>query len=162
MVLTAPVPPAAAAVSPLTRLHVPRDRWPWLLGAALAALFVVAVVVAALSPDATNDTPSPGATPSTPRVSASKAAAVRVDPVAYVGKPVAEVKAALGALGLKTRVVTVDNPGGHPKDTVQALRPTGAVAPGTTVTLDVWGAPPAPKGDGHGGDGKPGKGKGKH
>jgi serine/threonine-protein kinase len=162
LLLTAPVAPAPVAPSLADRLRVPRDRWPVVLGVLLAGLFVVVLVVAALSPDGseTKRTPGAGSTSATPSVSPSKAATVRVEPAAYVGKPRDTVVAALRGMGLRTRAVTVDNPGGHVAGTVSALRPTGAVPVGSVVTVSVWGAAPKPPAD-TGGDhqGKPGKGK---
>jgi serine/threonine-protein kinase len=137
-----------------------RGRPLWLAAAVPAALIVLVVAIAALgNGGATKDTPSTGSTTPTPRVSTSKGPTVAVDPAKYVGKPVAVVRTALTALGLTSRVVTVDNPGGHAAGTVAALRPTGAVRVGGTITLDVWGA--APKADPTKRGDKPGKGKGK-
>jgi serine/threonine-protein kinase len=131
-------------------------------GLAAVAVLAGALLVAVLtSGDETNDTPPPGSTPSASNVSPTTPATVSVDPAAYVGRPVAEVRAALGALGLDTRVVTVDNPGGKAAGTVAALRPTGAVAAGAAVRLDVWGPAPKPGGDNQDRGDKPGKGKGK-
>jgi tRNA A-37 threonylcarbamoyl transferase component Bud32 len=164
---TDPATPAGAG-----RLDTVRrlDRRLLIAGAAVG-LLVLAVVVA-LVVDGVNG--GPGPTAGTPTASATqsatKPATVRVDPAAYVGKPVAQVAAALAARGLKTRIVTIDNPGGHVTGTVAGLRPTGTVRVGATVTLNRWGtapkvssgtatnpAPkPAPKHKGHG------KGKGKH
>ena len=164
MILSAPVA-AAPAATPVsrhagTRLPAGRDRILWLVGGALALFIIGAVLVALLTNgSATKDTTDPGSTPTTPRVSTSTAATVAIDPAAYVGKPVADVRAALGALGLRTRVVNVDNPGGQKAGTVAALRPTGSVRVDEIVTLDVWGPDRA---DNSGpGKGK-GKGKGKH
>jgi serine/threonine-protein kinase len=126
---------------------------------AVAVLAVIALGVAALlaDGDGTKDTPAPGS--ATPSQSVSPGT-VQVDPAAYVGKPVAEVRAALTALGLDSRRVSVDNPGGRTAGTVAALQPTGAVAVGTTITLEVWGAAPEDATDG-GGKPEPDKGKGK-
>ena len=171
LLLTAPVtaPVATAAAGPGEGTSVARilhDRRPLVVAAALALLFLVVVVVAALSPDGSGSDRTPAASP-TPSPSASRPTLVQVDPAAYVGKPRAEVATALQGLGLRTRAATATNPGGHTAGTVKALAPSGAVATGTLVTLDVWGSPPAPKTttthkapD----KGKPGhgKGKGKH
>ena len=102
---------------------------------------------------------SPSASPS--------ARTVRIDPAAYVGKPVADVRAALRGLGLSSRVATVHNPGGHTTGTVAAVQPTGPVTEGTSVTVDAWGAAPKPAATTggtkhHGGKPAKGKGKGKH
>ena len=144
------------------RLRVPRERWPAALGIALGGLFLLALLVAALTPDggATKDTPGAGSPSASPSV--TSAPTVRVRAAAYVGKPVAEVRTALRALGLRTRVVDVDNPGGHQAGTVSALRPSGTVRVGATVTLEVWGTPPPPPPDDHEDKHGKGKGKGKH
>ena len=166
MVLSAPAVAAAAPTpepaSPARRigaiLRAPRERLLWVLAAALAVFIAGAILVAALTGgDATNDTPAPGSSPTTPRVTPSKPPMVTVDAAAYVGKPVVDVRTALTALGLASEVVTVDNPGGFKAGTVKALRPTGSVSTDETITLDVWG--PAPKAEPKHGKGN---GKGKH
>jgi serine/threonine-protein kinase len=136
------------------------DRPLW-LAAAVAALVAVVLLVAALNGSgATKDTPSGGSTTPDPRVTTSKAPSVTVDPTTYVGKRVAVVRGALTALGLASRVVTVDNPGGHAAGTVKALSPSGAVRVAATITLDVWGAAPKAA-DKHVDKPGPGKGRGK-
>jgi eukaryotic-like serine/threonine-protein kinase len=139
------------------------ERLLWGIGAALAALIVVLLVVAALGDgDATKDTPAPGSSSTGPSVSPSTPARVTVDPASYVGKPVADVRAALAELGLTSRVNTIANPGGHTAGTVAAVRPNGSVRTGATITLDVWGSvQKAGENDGPDKGGK-GKGKGKH
>jgi serine/threonine-protein kinase len=168
LVMTGPVPAPAPQPTPVIpvaadvarRFRIPRERWPHVGAAALVALFLVVLVVAALSPDGsgTKDTPRTGTSPSAPSVSTS--ATVSIRSAAYVGKPVGTVKQALAALQLTSRVHTIDNPGGHPAGTVAGIQPTGAVATGSTITLDVWGAAPKPqpKPPAH----HKGKGKGKH
>jgi eukaryotic-like serine/threonine-protein kinase len=145
-----------------------RERLLWAAGAALALLIAIVLVVSALDGDATRDTPSPGSSPTSPSVSPSQGAKVKVDAAAYRGRPLAEVRKELQGLDLVVKDRTVSNPGGRTAGTVAALDPTGAVPVGSTITLDVWG--PVPKADGGGGDGgkhksgpgKKGKGKGKH
>jgi serine/threonine-protein kinase len=175
LVMTGPVPvPAVPAATDAARdvvadvvaevadrVRIPRDRWPMVVVAALVALFLVIVVVAALSPDGngTQDTPKPGSTTTSPSVSPSRST-VSVVPSAYVGKPVDTVRAALVALGLRPRLTEVRNPGGHKADTVAALAPTGSVTAGSAITISVWGDPPAPKPEPEPKHG-PGKGKGK-
>jgi len=157
----APLPVAEPLARPLAWMRIPRERWPVAIAAGLAALFVLIIVIAALSPDGngTKDTPGPGSSPTTPRVTTSEPTTVQVRAASYVGKPVDEVRAALRALGLSTRVVTVDNPGGRPAGAVAALDPTGQVRIDATVTLQVWGTAPKDnsgpaKGKGHGKKGK--------
>ncbi len=154
MVLPLPSTTAAPAVSSRVR---PTGRWAAVAVAVLAVMVIGALALAALTGDETKDTPDPGSATPSPSVSPTT---VRVDPAAYVGKPVAEVRAALVSLGLQARRVDVDNPGGRTAGTVAALRPTGAVATGTTITLEVWGAAPRADTD-TGGRPEPDKGKGK-
>jgi len=172
LVLTSPVvdaPVAAGALVPVAlrdRLRIPRERRPFLLAIALAALFAVVVAIVALTGGDTGGTrePAPSGTPSG---TVSKAPAVVIDTAAYAGRPAAEVRAALLDLQLRPTLHTVSNPGGHTAGTVASLDPTGNVPVGSAVTIDVWGAAsepattsadkPAPKN--HKG---PGKGKGKH
>jgi eukaryotic-like serine/threonine-protein kinase len=127
-------------------------------------LVAVAAVVAALTGGNGTDDAPPGGSPSGTTSATSTPRTVSIDSATYVGKPVAQVRDALGALGLLSRVVTVDNPGGKTAGTVSTLRPTGPVAVGTTITLEVWGTAPPAKDDHKGDGGKPdkGKGKGKH
>jgi serine/threonine-protein kinase len=164
---TVPVTPTIASPADHTQdLPSPhhagvRGRAIWLTLAVLALVGVVGVVAALTSGGDGDRTPPPASTSTAPTASATTPATVRVDPAAYVGKPVADVRAALAALGLQSRLNTVANSGGHAKGTVAALRPTGAVRVGATVTLDVWGAAPAPQKH-HGGKPGKGKGKGKH
>jgi serine/threonine-protein kinase len=170
--LTVPVAAAAAPSLPgglAGRLRLTRDRWPAALGIALGALFLVVLVVAALTPDggATDDTPGSGSSTPPSDVTPGAPATVRVRAAAYVGSPAAEVQAALAALGLRTSVAEVPNPGGHTAGTVAGLDPTGSVQVGATVTVQVWGAAPAPPkkktGPAHGPDKAKGHGKkGKH
>ncbi|HEX2892942.1 MAG TPA: serine/threonine protein kinase [Marmoricola sp.] len=170
MTLAMPVPAAPPmTTAPAEFQPLPGGRSVlWMVaGAVLAAAVLVGGVVALSAKGSeTSNTPSTGSSTTTPSVSPTTPRTVRVDPAAYVGQPVADVRAALTGLGLRTAVTTVRNPGGHTAGTVSALRPTGAVKVGTTVTLDVWGAAPKPAPTTltkpHGG--KPGKGhgKGKH
>jgi serine/threonine-protein kinase len=166
IMLTAPVPamppaePAPEGFGPLAG----RRTALWVLaGMLLAAVVLIGGVVALSSmSDGNSDAPQTDASPS---ASPSPTRTVRIDPAAYVGKPVADVRAALQQLGLPSRVTTVHNPGGHTVGTVAALRPTGAVTEGTTVTIDAWGAAPKPAPTTtkhHGGKPAKGKGKGKH
>jgi serine/threonine-protein kinase len=109
-----------------------RSRWPLYAGIALVLLLLAALLVtrpwsqdpAGSEGDGTSDT-------------------VRVRKAAYVGEPVGEVRAALRKKGLKTRVESATNPGEEQADTVADLSPTGTVEKGATITLQVWGEPPA-------------------
>jgi eukaryotic-like serine/threonine-protein kinase len=169
MLLSAPLPvvPAAAPREGRLATWLPsgRERLLWLAGAALALLIAVVLVVAALdNGDGTKDTPAPGSSDTSPTVSPSKPATVTVDLANYRGRPVELVQAELKALGLTSTVNRIANDGSHTADTVADVRPTGTVAIGKTVTLDVWGAAPkADEKDNSGpGKGDKKKGHGKH
>jgi serine/threonine-protein kinase len=180
LLLTTPVPaappaaPPEATVPPLlptavrSRFRIPRERWPFALALALAALLAVVVAVTALTGGDNGTAGDPGNTPSTtPSATPGATPRVTVDRAAYVGKPAAQVRTALVALGLKPTMHTVDNPGGHAAGTVASLAPVGSVPTGASITVNTWGAAPTPStstadkpapkhGKGHG------KGKGKH
>jgi serine/threonine protein kinase len=84
---------------------------------------------------------APNSAPSTPaqRTSATTPGTVLVRADDYVGKPVAEVTAALRALGLRVSRHTVPAGRGMSIGTVTGMTPTGRLSPGETVTLDVAG-----------------------
>ena len=139
-------PPAAPPDEDPASRTGDRSRWPLYA----AALLVVAVLAALLithpwtdDTTATNDD--------------SNADTVRVKRGAYIGEPIDDVEKALQDKGLETRTETQDNPGGEDADTVADLSPTGVVDKGETITLQVWGDPPAPKED-EGDNSGPGKG----
>jgi eukaryotic-like serine/threonine-protein kinase len=160
-----PVVPVAPVAAPLRdRLRIPRERRPFVLALALAALFAVVVAVVALTGDDNGDNPGP-VPPTTPSATVSKAPRVAIDPAAYVGKPAADVRAALTAMKLKPEMHTVSNPDGRAAGTVASLDPTGSVRVGATVTVNVWGAAPKPStntADKPAPKHHKGKGKGKH
>jgi eukaryotic-like serine/threonine-protein kinase len=133
---------------------------------ALLALAVVGVVLALTSGDpegtaaspTTTSSPAPSsaaATAPTPVPTSSSAPTstgpVPVDVVAadLVGRPLADVRAALTGLGLLVQPQPVVT-GEVPADQVTAVAPEGAVLPGQTVTVTYAVAPPAD--DDSGGD----------
>ena len=123
-------------------------RWlPYAIALAVAAL-VVLLAVRACGSDPTSTAGTTGASAS----GAGPTAAATVDVVArdYLGRPVADVRADLVALGLAVDVQR--SAGGGVVGTVKAVAPTGSVTAGTTIRLDVVAAPPPKE--------KPGKGKG--
>ncbi len=146
--MTAPVPAAAAVAAAPATAETPasqvtttetKNRWPLYVAGAVVLLVLVALLVAHPWTDDTADEPTPGAD------------TVRVKASAYIGEPVEDVEAALADKGLKTTTDTVDNSGDHEAGTVADLDPTGEVAQGATITLDVWGEAPkdeAPKDEG--------------
>ena len=142
----------AAAVAPTQVVRVARvpaaarnalggiTRYP-LYAAALLALLLLAVLLVVHPWDRGGSTKGTTATVGTTQ--ASKApSTVRVRKSRYVGQPVATVRAALRALGLRSTVTTITNPGSHTAGTVAALSPTGPVRAHTTIALQVWGAAP--------------------
>jgi eukaryotic-like serine/threonine-protein kinase len=160
-VLTANAGPADAAVtdtgtSPSAASTKRRSRAPLYAVGLLALALLAALLVAH---PWTDDSPgSAGSSPST----AAADDTVRVRRAAYVGEPVDDVVAALRAKDLKPEVETQDNPGDQERGTVADLDPTGLVAKGSTINLQVWGdSPPAeqprdePKPSGQGGDVSP-------
>jgi serine/threonine-protein kinase len=139
-VMPAAVPAAAAAavVAPgtsetaqVTTTSQERNRWPWYAAGLIALIGLVALLVAHPWTDDTTATDD-GTTPSGQDT-------VRVRASAYIGDPVEQVERALADKGLKTKRNEVDNSGDHEAGTVADLHPTGLVAKGSTVTLDVWG-----------------------
>ena len=132
-----PVPEAAPA-------RTWRDRVPgWWPLAVVGALAVTLAVGLALAGN--GDQPAPRHHATTTPTPTPTPVQVQVRRADYLGKPVGEVRDALRALGLQSKVVAHrDNPGGHVADTVAALRPTGMVAKDSLVKLTVWSAPPPP------------------
>lgn len=137
---TAPVPPPAAPPERLTTTSTGRSRWPLYAAGLLVVVLLAALLIAHPWTGSGN-----GADPSTPADPQSDT--VRVRRAAYIGEPVDDVVAALRDKGLETKVETKDNPGGEDAGTVDDLSPTGTVDKGETVTLQVWGDPPAKKPD---------------
>ena len=131
----APVAAAAAAEPPPEeRVSTTRrgSRVPLYAAAALALLVVIALLVVRPWSDDTSADPGEDPTPATVLVRAQD----------YIGDPVEDAEQALSDLGLETETNLVDNPGDEEQDTVADVDPTGQVESGSTVTLDVWGAPP--------------------
>ncbi len=153
--------PAAAAAAPTTRTSrvapvaaaAPpdrdrdRSRLPLYAAAAVAALLVLLLLVTRPwdDGDTTTADPTPSPSPSAQQSQASEApTTVSLDPDAYVGRPVDEVRGELDELGLDSTTRTVANDGDQDEGTVAALDPTGDVEEGTSITLDVVDAPPPP------------------
>ncbi|SET23244.1 serine/threonine-protein kinase [Geodermatophilus poikilotrophus] len=156
---TLPVGPVAAtAVAPVVpgpddeeaeetddRGPVRRLVVPVLVGLVATALVVTGLVLgsrdvpAPVAPAAAPATTAP-VTSAAPRVTTTF---VRVDPAAYVGRPVAEVHARLTGLDLTVALVAVER-ADVPAEQVLALAPIGEVPVGTTVTVTHAVAPPAP------------------
>jgi serine/threonine-protein kinase len=145
-----------ADTDPGFRLPDPTGRPPWLVPALLLAAAAVAVLLLARAcgsdPDQTVATTD---RPTSPEATAPTSVDVAVQD--YLGRPVAEVRTELEGLGLTVDVQRTA--GGGPVGTVKAVAPTGTVAAGSLVTLDVVAAEPdqGPGAD----DDKGAKGKGK-
>ena len=119
--------------------------WPW--AAAAAAVLVLVLGVAAFAGSGTSEPavadepePSPSASAS-PSQRASKPAddRIRVRASDYVGRDHKDVKEELEDRGFEVDEEKV--PATSPdqlKDTVGAVRPSGLVEPGTTITIEVW------------------------
>jgi serine/threonine protein kinase len=113
-----------------------RSRGPLYAVALLAVVLLGALLIAH---PWTDDSPTSDGN----NASTSADEKVRVRRAAYLGEPVDDVVAALKDRGLKTRTQTQDNPGDQEPGTVADLDPIGLVDKGSTITLQVWGDPPA-------------------
>jgi serine/threonine-protein kinase len=165
-----PVAPVAPPAGPaagvertrvLTRPPARRRALPgWVPWAGTGAALVVAVVVVALltgRPGTASDRRSHTGSPSpSPRSSATAPARFRVSQAAFLGTPAPQASDVLTRRGFHVVTAPVDNPGDQVGGTVAGIRPHGLVARGRTLTLLVWGPPPAPK------PGHPGKDEGPH
>ena len=111
--------------------------------AALLAVLAIGLSLRGEDRDPAVDTvaqPSPSV-PATPSVAASPTPVrVTVDPAAHLGKPAADVRAALAEQGLVPRL-SYDG-SGAPVGTVSAVEPSGALVVGTAVVLHVVPEPP--------------------
>jgi len=113
------------------------------LGAAIAYAVVnsepeaPASTTASSTPTPTRTTPTPTPTPT----------AVAIDEADYVGRPEADVRSELGALGLQVDSADGGNTAPSPEQvgTVYRLDPTGTVQKGRTITLYVYQAAPTPE-----------------
>jgi hypothetical protein len=157
-VLPAPVP----AVGPRRR----RGHRGMVAAVAVVALVLLAAIVygvlhrggGSASPasgtTAAHSTPAPTTTaaPTTPTPTTPPPVLLAASD--YTGRPVAEVQAQLTALGLNVQLDPVQA-AGVPVGKVVGIDPSGAVPPGSTVTVSYAAAPtPPPKGNGHGHGGK--------
>lgn len=138
--------------------------WPLVLGllAIIAAMLLAALLSGQGSDEPTSSrepapssptqaSPTPTATP-TP----TQEPGIEVDEADYVGADRKDVEKQLKALGLEVDTQEIDNPGGHDKDEVAGVAPTGTLAEGDTVVVTYYGKPPK---DDHPGQGS-GNGKG--
>jgi serine/threonine-protein kinase len=135
---TTVVAPVPDDTNPGFRLPDPSriPRWvPYLVALLLLALLILLVGRACGS----EPTEAPGVGRST---SGQPTAASSVEVVAadYLGRAAAEVRDELAGLGL--RVSVSRTPGGGEVGTVKGVTPTGTLAAGSTVTIEVVAAPP--------------------
>jgi serine/threonine-protein kinase len=132
----------------------PRRRWwLWALLGVLAVVLLVGGIAWALSSggDQPGDqTPSSSATTSKSKDRSSEPTSsatqeqIVINEGDYVGRDIKDVSAELKSLGLKVKPVRLDNPGDQPEGIVDSLTPTGALDPGTSVSVSYWGKPPPP------------------
>ena len=121
-------------------------RWlPYALALAVAAILLLLMMKACGGTDTAGTTADTGDT-----ASGGPSAATQVDVAAddYLGRPVAEAQADLVGLGL--RVTVVRSEGGGVVGTVKDVTPTGTVAEGTAIELQVVADPkrkPEPSAD---------------
>jgi serine/threonine-protein kinase len=131
-----------AVVWPVPRaVEVPAQRRPVrrrVLGPAVALLTGAGIAVAGVSV-LSPATQQPVAAATSDRAPASPSAVVVVAGD-HLGRPVDEVEAALGALGLRVERVALETVTA-PAGTVLAVTPTGALAPGDLVTVSYAVAP---------------------
>ena len=112
-------------------------RWlPYALALAVAAILLLLLMKACGGGDTTGTTADTGDT-----ASSGPSATTQVDVAAddYLGRPVAEAQADLVGLGL--RVTVVRSEGGGVVGTVKDVTPTGTVAEGTAIELQVVADP---------------------
>jgi hypothetical protein len=132
---------------------------PYAIALAVAALVVI-LTVRACGADLTSTAGTPGTSDSGAGRTAARTVAVAAPD--YLGRTVADVRADLTGLGLAVAVRR--SAGGGVVGTVKAVAPTGSVAAGTTIRLEVVAAAPQPpkakpgKGKGHGDNNDQGKG----
>ncbi|GAB2975534.1 protein kinase domain-containing protein [Frigoribacterium salinisoli] len=129
----------------------PRSPWFWplivlgvLLVLGLGGLVAYAVMNAdepGPAPTTTSSTPTPDPTTPTPTPTT-----VAIDQADYVGRPEADVRSELGALGLVVESAEGGNTAPSPEQvgTVYRLDPTGTVTEGRTITLYVYQPAPTP------------------
>lgn len=161
---TAPVPAPASSTQVLDRGFIQteikgpsRDRRMLAAGIALLVLLLGTAAVVGATTRGSGTKAPPAATAKAPTTKAPRT--VKLVATDYVGRPLAEVRAALTRLHLvPTNGPLVPNPGGHTAGLVVGITPTGVVKVGGSVTIRVWGAapppPPAKHGKPHGGKGK--------
>jgi serine/threonine-protein kinase len=114
-----------------------------LAGAVVALLLIAAVVVWVQVFDGSDGTATAPTTSAQQTTAEQSQAPVELDADAYLGRPVAEVRAELEVLGLEVAlqpVPTADVADGL----VTALTPTEGLVAGSTVTVSHAVAPPAP------------------
>jgi tRNA A-37 threonylcarbamoyl transferase component Bud32 len=125
---------------------VERRRPTAVLIGAVVTLLLIAAIVTGLSLLGDDGSGTPEAAPSTTTAEQTTAqqtpAVVRLDPAAYLGRPVTEVQAELEALDLVVALQAAPT-ADVAEGLVTALGPTDGLVAGTTVTVSYAVAPPA-------------------
>ena len=114
---------------------------------AAVALLAVAVAAAVVAGTRSSSSPAPAATapvttpaPTTSAAPVTTDPGVPVDPAAFVGRPVDQVRGQLTELGLVPRLTAVTT-SSVPSGQVTAVAPTGLLARGSEVTVSYAVAP---------------------
>ena len=117
---------------------------PW--AAAAVGVLLVVGLLAGLGREGSGDRTAAAAAETTPTASPSPSPdrRVRVDAARLVGMRASDAQRLLQRRGLEVAETSWRNTDGHRQGRVADVRPSGSVDPGSTVTLAVWAAPPAP------------------
>ncbi|MBS44561.1 MAG: serine/threonine protein kinase [Nocardioides sp.] len=150
----APTPDPTGPVTTSTTTTPAQRSNPWPVVAAVVLVVALAVVLTLLltggddeEPAAdtatTSETPSETETTTEPTEETSTAEeSVQVNEGDYVGQPIDQVEADLQGLGLQVERNAVDNANPDVDGLVTAVNPSGAVQPGSVVTVTFWGEAP--------------------
>ena len=144
--------PAGGVPTATTEMTARRSPWTWPLVAIISLLAVIVVallVFLAIRPIGEVDpTPTDSGSASPTETSAAptpSSTLIAIDPAAYEGRPFADVRNELDALGFG--VVQAEGPVATSPDqvgTVRSLSPTGNVQPGREITVTVYVQPSTP------------------
>jgi len=159
-------PPATGSVRPEDEDEAPRRSSTGLIVASVLAAVLLIVVVVLLVNSAGDDdepsatttdptrsaTPSPSQTPTEtqeqtpeePEPSDTGPAEVTINSADYEGDPVDDVVSRLSGLGLNVARNEIENPGGQTEGIVESVNPDGTLREGDQVTVNYYGAEPAP------------------
>jgi len=129
-------------------------RTPWGALALVALLVVVAILIAVLllnrggsNTPVVQDTPTTHHThthsPSPSPTTSATQQMVDINADNYIGRDIHQVDPELSALGVRPRLVSMQNDGSHTPDSVAGVSPSGEVPKGSVVTVTYWGPAPA-------------------